>query len=411
MNIALFFARKMQGHKQYKNTVSARIINIATLAVCLGISAILIAMSTSKGLQKEIQNKTSVFNGHILITLFENNESQVSVLPFEDTDSVRQNIRENKNIKRFHSIALKPGMLKNKSHFEGVLFKGVSSDFDWSSLDTFITEGRFPDLSNSISKEILISETLARQLDLKVGDQTDTYFQNQSNQGLPKKRRFTVSGIYFSGFPDIDQTLLYGDLRQIQKINRWEENMIGGYELFVKDFSLIQNTTDQIYNGIPSELNSIPIFERFPSIFQWISLFDFNVLIILIVMILVGVTNMATALLVLILERSRMVGLLKAVGAKNRLIQKIFLYNGVVIMSKGLLFGNLIGLGFYFSQSLLGWIQLDASTYFVSKAPVSISGLEVLFINLFFIFISSLLLWIPSKIILRISPSQVLRFR
>ena len=220
MNVALFFARKMQGHKQYKNTVSARIINIATLAVCLGISAILIAMSTSKGLQKEIQNKTSVFNGHILITLFENNESQVSVLPFEDTDSVRQEIRENKNIKRFHSIALKPGILKNKTYFEGVLFKGVSSNFDWSSLDTFLTEGKFPDLSNTISKEILISETLARQLNLKVGDQTDTYFQSQSNQGLPKKRRFTVSGIYFSGFPDIAQTLLYGDLRKVQKINR-----------------------------------------------------------------------------------------------------------------------------------------------------------------------------------------------
>lgn len=401
----------MQGHKQYKNTVSARIINIATLAVTLGISAILIAMSTSRGLQKEIQNKTSVFNGHILITLFENNESQVSVLPFEDNDLVRQQIRENKNIKRFHSIALKAGMLKTNSHFEGVLFKGVSSNFDWSSLDTFLTDGKFPDLSNTISKEILISETLARQLDLKVGDQTDTYFQSQSNQGLPKKRRFTVAGIYFSGFPDIDQTLLYGDLRQIQKLNRWEENMIGAYELFVKDFSLIQNTTDQIYNSIPSELNSIPIFDRFPSIFQWISLFDFNVLIILIVMILVGVTNMATALLVLILERSRMVGLLKAVGARNKLIQKIFLYNGIVIMSKGLLFGNLIGLGFYFSQSLLGWIRLDPSTYFVSKAPVSISGLEVLSINLFFLFISSLLLWIPSKIILRISPSKVLRFR
>ena len=411
MNLALFFAGKMQGHKQYKNTVSARIINIAILAVCLGISAILIAMSTSNGLQKEIQNKTSVFNGHILITLFENNESQVSVLPFKDTDSVRQKIGENKNIKRFHSIALKPGMLKNKSHFEGVVFKGVSSNFDWSSLDTFLTEGRFPDLSNRISKEILISETLARQLDLKVGDQTDSFFQNLSINGLPKKRRFTISGIYFSGFPDIDQTLLFGDLRQIQKLNLWEENMIGGYELFVKNFSLIQNTTDNIYNDIPSELNSIPIFDRFPSIFQWISLFDFNVLIILIVMILVGVTNMATALLVLILERSRMVGLLKAVGARNKLIQKIFLYNGAVIMSKGLLFGNLIGLGFYFSQSFFGWIQLDPSTYFVSKAPVLISGLEVLFINLFFLFISSILLWIPSKIILRISPSKVLRFR
>ena len=302
-------------------------------------------------------------------------------------------------------------MLKNKSHFEGVVFKGVSSNFDWSSLDTFLTEGRFPDLSDTMSKEILISETLARQLDLKVGDQTDSFFQNLSINGLPKKRRFTVAGIYFSGFPDIDQTLLFGDLRQIQKLNLWEENMIGGYELFVKNFSLIQNTTDKIYNDIPSELNSIPIFDRFPSIFQWISLFDFNVLIILIIMILVGVTNMATALLVLILERSRMVGLLKAVGARNKLIQKIFLYNGAVIMSKGLLFGNLIGLGFYFSQSFFGWIQLDPSTYFVSKAPVSISGLEVLFINLFFLFISSILLWIPSKIILRISPSKVLRFR
>ena len=222
---------------------------------------------------------------------------------------------------------------------------------------------------------------------------------------------FKISGIYFSGFPDIDNTLIYCDLRQIQKINRWDENLIGGYELFVNDFSLIQQTSDQVYNSLPSELNSIPISDRFSSIFQWIALFDFNILIILVVMILVGVTNMATALLVLILERSRMVGLLKAIGAKNTMIQKIFLYNGVFIISRGLFFGNLIGLGFYYSQKLLGWIRLDPSTYFVEVAPVSLSYFEVLYINLFFLFIFTFLLWLPSRIILRISPSKVLRFK
>ena len=411
MNLALFFARKMRGLEQYKNTVSTRIINIATIAIALGISSILIATSTSRGLQKEIQNKTSAFNGHILVTLFENNESQISVLPIQDKKSVRKKIKQNKNLDRFHSIALKAGMLKNNSDFEGVFFKGVSSDFKWSSLDPFKIEGDFPDFSNAISKEVLISEILSRQLDLNIGDQIDAFFLKNSTQKIPNKRRFKVSGIYYSGFPDIDNTLIYCDLRQIQKINRWDENLIGGYELFVKDFSLIQNTNDQVYKSLPSELNSIPVFDRFSSIYQWIALFDFNILIILIVMILVGVTNMATALLVLILERSRMVGLLKAIGAKNTLIQKIFLYNGVFVMSRGLFFGNLIGLGFYFSQKLLGWIRLDPSTYFVEVAPVSISSFEVLFINLFFLIIFTVLLWIPSRIILRISPSKVLRFK
>ena len=411
MNLALFFARKMRGLEQYKNTVSTRIINIATIAVALGVSSILIATSTSRGLQKEIQNKTSAFNGHILVTLFENNESQISVLPIQDKKSVRKKLKKNKNLDRFHSIALKAGMLKNNSDFEGVLFKGVSSNFKWSILDPFKIEGNFPDFSNAISKEILISEILSRQLNLKVGDQIDAFFLKNSTQKIPNKRRFKVSGIYFSGFPDIDNTLIYCDLRQIQKINRWDENLIGGYELFVNDFSLIQHTSDQVYNSLPSELNSIPISDRFSSIFQWIALFDFNILIILVVMILVGVTNMATALLVLILERSRMVGLLKAIGAKNTMIQKIFLYNGVFIISRGLFFGNLIGLGFYYSQKLLGWIRLDPSTYFVEEAPVSLSYFEVLYINLFFLFIFTFLLWLPSRIILRISPSKVLRLK
>jgi lipoprotein-releasing system permease protein len=179
----------------------------------------------------------------------------------------------------------------------------------------------------------------------------------------------------------------------------------------VSNFKHLQQTANNIYDKLPSDLNSIPITDRFYGIFQWISLFDFNVLIILIVMLLVGVINMATALLVLILERSRMIGLLKALGANNFLIQKIFLYNGTLIMAKGLFWGNIIGLGFYFSQHYFGWITLDPETYFVSVAPVSISFTEVLALNIFFLVISVLLLWIPSKIILNIVPSKVLRFR
>lgn len=411
MNVALFFAQKMRQHEQYKNTVSSRIINIAMTAVAIGIASILIAMACSKGLQNEIRNKTSAFNGHILITLFENNESQVSILPFENSQEIKNKIEAHNNFDRMHAIALKAGMLKANDDFEGILLKGVDSGFKWTSIEGFLTQGDFPAYGSNSSNEILMSEVIANRLNLKVGDTVDAFFQNNLNEGLPKRRKFKIVGLFFSGFPDIDENLVYADLRQVQRLNQWNENQIGGYEVFVKSFSQVSQTSNQLYAGLPSELNSISISDRFSSIFQWITLFDFNVLIILIVMLLVGVINMATALLVLILERSRMVGLLKAIGAPDSMIQKIFMYNGIVIMSKGMFYGNLIGFTFYYSQLQWGWISLDPATYFVSVAPVSIAWFEALFLNLIFLGLATLLLWIPSKIVLKISPSQVLRFR
>lgn len=411
MNVALFFAQKMRQHEQYKNTVSSRIINIAMTAVAIGIASILIAMACSKGLQNEIRNKTSAFNGHILITLFENNESQVSILPFENSQEIKNKIEAHNDFDRMHAIALKAGMLKANDDFEGILLKGVDSGFKWTSIEGFLTQGDFPAYGSNSSNEILMSEVIANRLNLKVGDTVDAFFQNNLNEGLPKRRKFKIVGLFFSGFPDIDENLVYADLRQVQRLNQWNENQIGGYEVFVKSFSQVSQTSNQLYAGLPSELNSISISDRFSSIFQWITLFDFNVLIILIVMLLVGVINMATALLVLILERSRMVGLLKAIGAPDSMIQKIFMYNGIVIMSKGMFYGNLIGFTFYYSQLQWGWISLDPATYFVSVAPVSIAWFEALFLNLIFLGLATLLLWIPSKIVLKISPSQVLRFR
>ena len=401
----------MRQYKQHKNTVSSRIINIATVAVALGIAAIFIALVFSRGLQNEIQIKTSVFQGQILITPFENNESQVSVLSFKENTQLREKIQAHPEFDRMHAIAVKAGMLKTKQDFEGVLFKGVGSEFKWSSLDRFLVTGSYPDLEDTVTNEILISQGVANRLFLQVGVTVDAFFQTALNQRLPQRRRFKISGLYFSGFPNIDENLVYADLRQIQRLNRWEPSQIGGYEVFINDFSELIPAAKELYLGLPSELNTIPLSERFSSLFQWIALFDFNVLIILIVMLLVGVINMATALLVLILERSRMVGLLKTLGATPRMIQKIFLYNGILIMTRGLLIGNLVGLMIYFSQQQFGWITLDPQTYFVSRAPVMLSWIELISINLFFLAIASFLLWLPSKIIMRINPSEALRIR
>ncbi|MGB1554719.1 MAG: ABC transporter permease [Flavobacteriaceae bacterium] len=411
MNIALHLARKMRQYRQHKSTVSSRIINIATVAVALGIAAILIAMAFSRGLQKEIRIKTSVFQGQILITPFENNESQVSLLPFKTTFTLKEEIQAHPEFDRMHAIAIKAGMLKTPQDFEGVLIKGVDANFEWSSLDRFLVEGSYPRINNEENNEILLSQIVANRLYLEVGDTVDAFFQTSLDQGLPQRRRFKIAGLYFSGFPDIDENLVYTDLRQIQRLNRWEVDQIGGYEVFIKDFSKLRATAEELYLGLPSELNSSALSDRYSSIFQWIALFDFNVLIILIVMLIVGVINMATALLVLILERSRMVGLLKTLGATHTLIQKIFLYNGILIMTRGLLFGNLVGLFIYFSQQQFKWISLDPQTYFVTSAPVALSWVEVISINVFFLGIASLLLWLPSKIILRMSPSEALRNR
>lgn len=409
MNTAWFFARKMQQHKQYKSTVSAQITKIATLAVSIGIAAVLIAVSTSKGLQSEIRKKTSIFNGHILVTLFENNESQVSLLPIEDQQEVRNLLQSKKGISNFHAFATMAGMLKSDENFEGILFKGVSAEVEPTLLNDFLIEGNFPDFRTPNNEGILVSNVHSRRLNLKVGDRVDAYFQSESNPENPKRRRFTVHGIYASGFPDIDENLVYGSLNQVQELRGWTSNQIGGYEIYISEKENIEAIADQLYDALPSELDSRSIASRYTSIYQWISLFDFNVLVILLVMLIVGIINMATALLVLILERSRMVGLLKALGAEHQTIQTIFLYNGVFILLRGLFWGNLFGVGFYLTQKYWGWIRLNPENYFVEIAPVFMTFSDVVLTNLVFLILSLTLLTLPLKILLKITPTKALK--
>ena len=395
----------------HKGNVSPQIIKIAKMAVALGMSMILIAVATGKGLQKEIQKKTVAFNGHLLVAPFENSESWISVLPIVHDPTILGIIKNHKGVTHVQSVALKGGLLKANDQFEGIVMKGVSGDYQWDQLESFLVSGSFPRLGNKTSNEILLSQVIAKRLSVGVGDEVSAYFQNYQNQQLPNVRRFKVVGLFLSGFPDFDENFVLGDLRHIQRINKWKNNEIGGYEIFTTDFNKAISVSSSLYQKLPSDLDVIEINRQYATIFQWISLFDFNILIIIIVMIVVGVINMSTALLVLILERSSMIGLFKSLGARNYMIQKIFLYNGIAIMSQGLIWGNLVGVLFFLSQKYLGWIRLDPETYYVNVAPVSLNFGDFIWLNLGFLAVSSLLLWIPSLIISNINPARVLRFR
>ena len=395
----------------YKGSVSAHIIKIAKTAVALGMSVILIAVATGKGLQNEIQKKAVAFNGHLLVAPFENSESLISVLPIANDPGVIEIIKNEEGVNHVQSVALKGGLVKANDQFEGIVMKGVSQDYQWNQLESFLVSGGFPRIGEKTSNEILLSQVIAKRLSVGVGDEVSAYFQNSRNQQLPNVRRFMVVGLFLSGFPDFDENFVLGDLRHIQRINKWKKNEIGAYEVFTTDLNKAISVSSSIYQKLPSDIDVIEITRQYATIFQWISLFDFNILIIIIVMIVVGVINMSTALLVLILERSSMIGLFKSLGASNNMIQKIFLYNGVAIMSQGLLWGNLVGVLFFLTQKYLGWIRLDPETYYVNVAPVSLNFSDLLWLNLGFLFVSSLLLWIPSLIISNIHPARVLRFR
>ena len=395
----------------HKGNVSAQIIKIAKIAVALGMSMILIAVATGKGLQNEIQKKAVAFNGHLLVAPFENSESWISVLPIANDPAIMEVIKNEEGVTHVQSVAQKGGLLKANDQFEGIVMKGVSQDYQWNQLESFLVSGGFPRIGEKTSNEILLSQVIAQRLSVGVGDEVSAYFQNSQNQQLPNVRRFKVVGLFLSGFPDFDENFVFGDLRHIQRINKWKKNEIGAYEVFTTDLNKAISVSSSIYQKLPSEIDVIEITRQYATIFQWISLFDFNILIIIIVMIVVGVINMSTALLVLILERSSMIGLFKSLGASNNMIQKIFLYNGIAIMSQGLLWGNLVGVLFFLTQKYLGWIRLDPETYYVNVAPVSLNFGDLIWLNLGFLVVSSLLLWIPSLIISNINPARVLRFR
>lgn len=409
MNLEYFIAKRLIAAKSYKSSISSPIIKIAITAIAIGIMMMIIAVATGVGLQEKIREKVSAFNGHIIISNFDDNQSQVTTKPISINQNFYPNFKNIEDINHVQAVASKAGIIRTEKAFEGIIYKGVGKDYNFTFLEDYLIEGKIPNLKSELNTEVLISEYLAKRLQLKVGDTFLTFFMKENGK-LPNKRNFLISGIFNSGFPEFDNTFILGDIRHVQLINKWQPSEVGAFEVFVNDFSKIKEKGEEVYKEIPPTYNSITIEEKYYSIFEWLKLFDFNIIVILTVMIIVATINMAVALLVLILERTQMIGILKAMGANNWNVRKIFLYNAFYLIAQGLFWGNLIAISLLLIQKYFGIIQLNPDLYYVNQAPVSINLFHILALNIGTITICLIVLLIPSYIITKISPIKAIRF-
>jgi lipoprotein-releasing system permease protein len=410
LNLEHFIAKRLITAKDHKSSISAPIIKIAIAAIALGMIMMIVSVATGIGLQQKIRQKVSAFNGHILISNFNGNQSDVSTEPISIRQKFYPKFKNIEGLNHIQAVANKAGIIRIETAFEPILYKGVGKDYKWDNIKEYLIEGKIPNFPSQVSNEVVISQYLANRLYLKLGDSFNTFFMNEGETKMPKSRRFKIVGIYNSGFQEFDAAYIIGDIRHIQKINKWNSNQVGSFEVFIDDFTKIKEKGEEVYKQIPSTLNSQTILEKYYYIFDWLKLFDFNIVVILIVMILVSTINMVVALLVLILERTQMIGILKSLGADNWVIRKIFLYNAFYLILRGLFWGNLIGVGLLLIQKYFSIIKLNSESYYVNVAPVEINPLFILVLNIGTILICLVVLLIPSYIITKISPAKTIRF-
>ena len=410
MNLEYFIAKRLITAKDYKSSISAPIIKIAISAIAIGIIMMMVSVATGIGLQKKIRDKVSAFNGQIIISNYDNNNSEVTTVPISKEQDFYPNFKSVPEVSHIQAVASKAGIIRTENAFEGIIFKGVGADYDWNNIKEYIVEGKLPDFAKALNEDVIISRFLADRLNLKIGDQFNTFFIKEEQGKLPNSRRFKIVGIFNSGFQDFDATYIIGDIRHIQRINKWSESQVGAFEVFVKDFNEIKSTGNKIYEKTSSNLDTQTIVEKYSYIFDWLKLFDFNIVIILGVMILVATINMVVALLVLILERTQMIGILKSMGANNWSVRMIFLYNAFYLILRGLFWGNLIGISILLIQQQFGIIKLNPENYYVNQAPVYLNWIYILLLNLLTVGVCFLVLLIPSYIITKISPVKAIRF-
>ena len=410
MNLEYFIAKRLITAKNNKSSISAPIIKIAISAIAIGMVMMIVSVATGMGLQQKIREKISAFNGHIVISNYDNNQSEVTLVPISTKQSFYPNFNSVPGISHIQAIATKAGIIRTETAFEGIVLKGVGKDYKWNNIKEYLVSGKLPDFSKELNQDVVISQFLANRLNLKLGDSFNTFFIKEEQNKLPLSRRFKIVGIFNSGFQEFDATFILGDIRHLQRINKWNKEQVGAFEVFVNDFEAIKQTGEQVYEQTSSTLDTKTIIEKYSYIFEWLQLFDFNIIVILVVMILVATINMVVALLVLILERTQMIGILKALGADNWSVRKIFLYNAFYLIVRGLFWGNLIGISLLLIQQHFGIIKLNPENYYVNQAPVFINFGYILALNLLTITVCFLVLLIPSYIITKISPVKAIRY-
>lgn len=413
MNFEYFIAKRLIKGKEHKSSISTPIIKIAIFAIAIGMIMMLITVATGVGLQRKIREKVAAFNGHVLISSFDNNSSVESLIPISSNQNFYPDFPDVEGVVHMQGVATKMGLIRTTTDFEGVVVKGVGKDYNWNYFKEYLRAGRIPKYTGDINEEILLSSHIANRLGFSVGDKVITYFlkKNTSSNSKTFIRAFEIVGIYNSGFQEFDETYLFADIRHVIKMNKWKPEDVGNFEIFIDDFDEIERKGQEIYENIPSTLDSQTITLKYATIFEWLKLFDLNIIGIIGIIILVAGINMITALLVLILERTPMIGILKALGSSDWSIRKVFLYNAAYLIFIGLFWGNLIGISLLFIQEQYGVVGLNPETYYVSTAPVYIDFGYILLLNLGTMILCLLMLLIPSYIIAKISPTKSIRFQ
>jgi lipoprotein-releasing system permease protein len=412
LNFEWFIAKRLITGKEHKISISAPIIKIAIAAIAIGLVMMLIALATTFGLQDKIREKVAAFNGHVQIFNYDNNTSDVSVVPVSLKQDFYPKFNAVDGIRHIQGVATKAGIIRTETTFEGMLAKGVGTDFNWSVFEEYLVDGTVPDFKGDLTNEALISRLKANLLQLNVGDSFFTVFLKDNDPSqLPNNRKFKIVGIYDSGFEEFDRDIVFVDLRHIQRMNRWQTDEIGNFEVFLDDFDEIDQKAAEIYDNTRSDLDSQSITRKYFRIFEWIKLFDFNAALIIGIMIIVAGINMITALLVLILERTQMIGVLKALGSQNWSIRKVFLYNAAYLIGIGLLWGNVVGLGVIFLQQRFRFLKFpNPEEYYITYIPVHIDVPTILLLNIGVLLLCLLMLVVPSYAISKISPVKAIRF-
>jgi len=400
-----FIARRIIGQRSHRSSVSGPIITIGIIAIALGLITMLIAIGTGVGLQQKIGEKVAAFNGHIRVTTLENSQRQETLTPLKDAQTIQTTLQQQANVSAVQSVAYVPGVILNQNAFDGIVFKGIDNSFS-PEFFTFFGDSEY--VSALGAQDIWISIDLAKKLALTIGDRVSLYFASEET-AMPKRRSCSVAGLFTTGFSDYDNTYVLGHLDVIRSLYGWDNNQVGAFELFLNDSSDLSIQSNALYDSIDALVDVQHVEEQFPEIFNWIRLFGTNISLIIIIMIIVGGVNMITALLVLILEQTQLIGITRVIGASVRSLQQLFLIQGTYLIGVGLFWGNLIGLGLLYIQKQTGIISLDPATYYVKEVPVYMDVTTVLWLNGLTLLICLVLLILPSFIIARISPTQALK--
>ncbi len=416
MNTELFISRRLFFDKSNKKYLSQRIIRIALFGIALGLAVMIISVAVVTGFKNEVRNKVIGFGSHIQIINFDSNNSY-ETQPVSENQQFLPEIKSIDGVQNIQVYATKPGMIKTDEYIQGIVYKGVGPDYSWDFFRQNLVQGKLPVINDSVrNNRIIISEQVSNLLKVKLGDSVILYFINE-NESTPRMLQLEISGIYRTSLEEFDNLFVIGDIKQVQRLNDWENDQVSGFEITISDFTKIDEIEQKVRNTVlrystedKAMLRTNSITREYPQIFDWLSVLDMNVWVILILMALVAGFNMISGLLVLILERSNMIGVLKALGSRNWSIRKVFLYLSVFLTSRGMLWGNVIGIAFIVLQKTFHLIKLNPTTYYVDVVPVNFSLMHLLLLNIGTVVATTLMLIVPSYLISKISPDKTIRF-